>query len=223
MASSLRWIWISRQDCNAVSSRLGKLTFMTKPQLKMIWPTARLSDPPSSELPPTYIMRICRESDEHDFIDLMHRCGWEDWGDERLAYCKSRVLPSGWFVVIDSASSELVASAMSLHNYSGKLPCSGTLGWVGCAPDHRGRGLGQAVVAAVTSRLIEIGYRHIELYTEHFRTAALHSYLRLGYVPYLYCDAVKEVWSEVCDTLAFPFTPQDWPAGELAFPKVDNE
>ncbi|QDT12377.1 GNAT family N-acetyltransferase [Planctomycetes bacterium K23_9] len=196
---------------------------MTKPQLKMTWPVDRLADPPTVTLPSEYSLRLCAEHDETAFVALMHGCGWDDWDSERLAYCKSRLLPEGWFVVIEDASEELVGSAMSLHNYSEKLPYSGTLGWVGCAPNHRGRGIGSALASAATARMIEGGYRHIELYTEHFRTAALRSYLRLGYVPYLYNDAVANVWQEICATLSWPFTPKAWPVGDDAFPSVVNE
>ncbi|MGB7343898.1 MAG: GNAT family N-acetyltransferase [Pirellulaceae bacterium] len=191
---------------------------MPHPQLKMNWPVAKLSEPPVVNLAAGYSLRACEPYDEEAFVDLMHHCGWNDWDDRLLDYCKSRLLPGGWFAVIENKSDTLVASAMSLHNYTGRLAYSGTLGWVGCVTEHRRHGLGTAVVAAATSRLIDAGYRDIELYTEHFRTAALRSYLRLGYVPDLYNDQVTALWKQLCRDFDWPFSPELWPTGKDAFP-----
>lgn len=189
-----------------------------KTQLKMNWPAERLSRPPDVLIPAGYELRTAEPNDEQPFLQLMRRCGW-DFGPDKLEYCCSRMLPDGWFLIVHSASGDLAASAMSLHNYSGHSPYSGTLGWVGCDPIHRGRKLGSAVAAAVTRRLIEGGYRDIELYTEHHREAAIISYFRLGYIPYLYGDAVTQLWREVCRRIELPFTPEIWPSGDNAYPK----
>ena len=190
---------------------------MTQPQLKMNWPTDR-GIATSVDVAHGYVLRQCRTDDQADFVSLMHDCGWADWDDERLRYCKSRLIPDGWFLAIDQPSGDIVGSAMALHNYSGKSPCSGTVGWVGCSPSHRGKRLGMSVTAAVVTRLRGAGYREIELYTEHFRLPALTTYFKLGFVPYLYNDAVAKVWEDVCEQLEVAFTPKDWPSGNNAFP-----
>ena len=77
-------------------------------------------------------------------------------------------------------------------------------------PDHAGRGLGLAVSAAVTARLLQAGYRHIHLYTEHWRLAALKTYLKLGYVPFLYLPEMLARWRALCPQLPWPFTPEPW-------------
>jgi mycothiol synthase len=64
-----------------------------------------------------------------------------------------------------------------------------------------------AVCAAVTARLIAAGYRDIHLYTEHWRLAALKTYLKLGYVPFLYAERMAPRWAAVCEQLGWPFTP----------------
>lgn len=185
-----------------------------KPQLKMVLSEAKLDQP----LPTGYQMRQCTSSDKASFLALMSACGW-DFGDDQLRYCQSRILPGGWFAVTTTGSTSIVASAMSLHNYSGRSMFAGTLGWVGCLTEHRGKRLGKAVSAAATSRLLEAGYTEVELYTEHFRHSAIAIYFQLGYVPYIYGDAVKEVWREVCEEIGREFSPGDWPHGENAFPR----
>jgi mycothiol synthase len=73
----------------------------------------------------------------------------------------------------------------------------GEVGWVACAVEYRGRGLGMAVSAAVTERLIAARYRHIHLYTEDWRLAALKIYLKLGYVPLRYAPDMEARWRSV--------------------------
>ena len=41
----------------------------------------------------------------------MYLCGWSEWDDELRKLCLSRLLPSGWFVVVHDDSGKLVASA----------------------------------------------------------------------------------------------------------------
>jgi mycothiol synthase len=104
---------------------------------------------------------------------------------------------------LDDKNTELiVASAMGLHDHTDWHPFGGELGWVCSDPAHRGRGLGQAVCAAVTARLIQAGYQHIHLYTEDYRHAAIKTYLRLGYVPYVPTTAMSEQWRKVQSALA---------------------
>jgi len=65
------------------------------------------------------------------------------------------------------------------------------MGWLAGDPAHAGKGLGMAVSTAVTTRLIDAGYRNIHPYTEDWRLAALKTYLKVGYVPFL-CSL--EMW-----------------------------
>ena len=62
---------------------------------------------------------------------------------------------------------------MALHLPLEYHPCGGELGWVAGDPEHKGSGLGFAVCAAVTRRLLEIGYRNIYLLTDDFRLPAI--------------------------------------------------
>ena len=67
-----------------------------------------------------------------------------------------------------------------------------------------------AVCAAVTARLLQMGYRHVHLYTEHWRLAALKQYLKLGYVPFLDVPEARERWQGICAQLSWPFMPEAW-------------
>jgi mycothiol synthase len=142
----------------------------------------------------------------------MELAGWPGWNDAKLQPWMERIPPESWFMVVHGESGEIVATAMGLHDASELHPFGGELGWVAADPTHAGRGLGMAVSAAVTARLIQAGYRDIHLYTEHWRLAALKTYLKLGYVPFLYAPEMPARWQAVCEQLQWPFTPERWRA-----------
>ncbi len=181
-----------------------------EPQLQMVWPEHLLNAPPAVRLPPGYALRTYRPGDETRFYEVMALAGWPGWDDEKLRPWLARIPPASWFMVVHEASGQIVATAMGLHDHSEAHPFGGELGWVACDPAHRGLGLGLAVSAAVTARLIAAGYRAVHLYTEQWRLAALKTYLTLGYIPYLYLPEMLERWRTICAQLGWPFTPQAW-------------
>jgi len=177
-------------------------------QLQMVWPEHLLDTPPAVRLPPGYTLRTYRRGDEPRFYEVMELAGWVGWNDEKLRPWRSRILPEGWFMAIHGESNEIVATAMALH--SKVYPSGGELGWLACDPAHTGKGLGMAVSAAVTARFIDAGYRNIHLYTEDWRLPALKTYLKLGYIPFLYTPEMWERWKAICAQLQWPFTPEIW-------------
>jgi mycothiol synthase len=181
-------------------------------QLQMVWPEHRLNAPPVVQLPLGYTLRPYRRGDELRFYQVMELAGWPGWNDEKLQPWMARIPPESWFMAVHVESGEIVATAMGLHDHTELHPFGGELGWVAGDPAHAGQGLGMAVCAAVTARLIDAGYRNIHLYTEHWRLAALKTYLKLGYVPFLYTPEMPERWQAVCEQLRWPFTPEWWRA-----------
>ena len=123
------------------------------PQLQMVWPQARLSTPPVPHLPPGYTLRTYRPGDEARFYEVMALSGWPGWDDEKLRPWLARILPASWFMVIHTASDQMVATAMGLHDPTDWHPFGGELGWVASDPAHAGQGLGRAVCAAVVDNV----------------------------------------------------------------------
>ncbi len=180
------------------------------PQLQMAWPTHLLNKPPAPRLPAGYALRTYRPGDEPRFYQVMALAGWPGWDDAKLRPWLARIPPESWFMAVHEASDEIVATAMGLHDHSDEHPFGGELGWVAGDPAHAGQGLGMAVCAAVTARLLQMGYRNVHLYTEQWRLAALKQYLKLGYVPFLYSSEMRERWRVICEQLAWPFTTEVW-------------
>ncbi|MBW7881827.1 MAG: GNAT family N-acetyltransferase [Caldilineaceae bacterium] len=179
-------------------------------QLEMVWPARLLNTPPVVKLPEGYALRTYRPGDEARFYRVMKLAGWPEWDNETLQPWLARILPAGWFMAIHVASGDIVATAMALHSHAELHPFGGELGWVSGDPAHAGKGLGLAVCAAVTARFIAAGYDNIHLYTEDWRLAALKTYLKLGYVPFLCAPDMVKRWQNICRQLEWPFMPESW-------------
>ena len=179
------------------------------PQLQMIWPRHKVA--PAIHLPEGYRLRTYRKGDEPSFFEVMGLAGWPGWDEEKLKPWLYRLLPDGWFMIVEEGNEQIVATAMALHDPTWIRPFCGELGWVAADPAHKGQGLGTAVVSAVTARFVEIGYPAIHLFTEHYRLPALNIYLRLGYLPLLHRSEMFELWQTVCAELKRPYTPEKWP------------
>lgn len=181
------------------------------PQLRMVWPSARLDAPPEPRLHPDYALRTWRPGDEQGWFELMALAGFGVWDEDRLAFTLKTILPDGWFFAVEERSGRLVASAMATHHALMLHPFGGELGWVVGHPAHRGKGLGWTVCAAVTRRLLQAGYTNIFLRTDDFRLPAITVYLKLGYQPFLFAPDMVERWQAICQQLHWPFTPHEWP------------
>ncbi len=190
----------------------------TKIQLEMVWPSGPQPPAADSLLHRGYRLRLFRAGDEPAFFALMARAGWPGWDEERLAPWRPRIVPESWFLAEHEPSGVAAATAMGLDDPTDWHPSGGELGWVAADPDHRGRGLGLAVSAAVTARLLDAGYRDVHLYTEDFRLAALKTYLKLGYLPFVFAPDILPRWRRVCERLPWPYTPERWPRAAQAGP-----
>lgn len=180
-------------------------------QVQMLWPVGRLEPPEHGPLPPTMTLRTARAEDEPAVLRLLAAAGWPGWDADRLRPWLHRMLPEGWIVLADARELP-IATAMATHDPTWIVPYCAELGWVAVAPAHRGTGLGSAVTAAATHRMLACGYRVVHLYTETWRRAALKVYLRLGYVPFLATPDAETEWRGICNALDCPFAPSRWRA-----------
>lgn len=175
-------------------------------QLQMIWPERLLDSPPKIVIPPGYSLRTYQPGDETRFFEIMELAGWPGWDDARLRPWLYRILPDGWFMVVEDKTHQIAATCMATHDPTWIHPFCGELAWLATDPAYTGRGFGTAVAASVTGRFLEVGYRRIHFYTEYYRLAAIKIYLRLGYVPYLDPPEVSSVWEDIFTKLGQIFS-----------------
>lgn len=175
-----------------------------RPQLQMRWPERLLGSPPAPRVPPSYRLRGYTEADLDAYVALMARAGFGGWDAERVAKMLAMVVPDGFFLIEPVGSGRLAATAMAVHRPRPEYPFGGEMGWVAADPDHRGRGLGLAICAAATARLLRGGYRNVYLLTDGWRLPAIAVYLRLGYEPVLAGPGMAERWRTVGAQLGRP-------------------
>lgn len=177
-------------------------------QLQMLWPQELLDVPPEVHVPAGFTLRTFRTGDEEAYCRLMAAAGFEGWDTARLHEWLLRVLPDGFFLIVHLVTGEIVATTMATHHPSDLHPFGGELGWVAGSPEHKGKGLGMTVCAAVTARFIRGGYRRIYLKTDDWRLPAIKIYLKLGYQPFLFLPDMEARWKDVCEKLDWPFAPR---------------
>jgi GNAT superfamily N-acetyltransferase len=82
---------------------------------------------------------------------------------------------------------EVDGNAVSLAGFGGPTPNGIRIGPVYTPPEHRNRGYGTAVTAAVSQQLLERGHRFCFLYTDLDNPTSNAIYRRIGYEPV--CDS----------------------------------
>jgi len=182
------------------------------PCLYLMWPGRLPGEAPALEVVEGYVLRAYAGGDDGALRRLLESEGW-GVSDEEWREYKDRILPGGLFVVAD-ASGEVVGTAGAVHNPNpGRyyFPFGGELGYLVVRPEHRGRGLGRALSAAVVRRFLSAGYESVRVCVQGYRLAAVRTYLRLGFVPLLHAEELYERWRRVCERAGWPFEPEGWP------------
>jgi mycothiol synthase len=146
-------------------------------------------------------------------LDLLSVDGEVMTGEEWMSY-KDKLLPDGLFLIDHIDTKRLVATAGAVHNPNpGRyyFPFGGELGYLMVHPQHRKQGLGQIISWMVVQRLLSAGYKSIRVGVQGFRLAAIKTYLKVGFVPFLYQEDLYLKWERICEQIDWPYVPDKWP------------
>lgn len=130
---------------------------------------------------------------------------------ENVDAFRDRVLPNGCFVAAERAIDAVVGTCSATHNTDAGVhyfPFGGEIASLVVARAHRREGLGRALTAASTRRLLDGGYDSVRVGVDPERTAALSLFLAAGYAPCLVSDGDVGRWRDVFDELGVPFDRQ---------------
>lgn len=140
-----------------------------------------------------YNFRTFRDGDEHTWADIRNAAfgdsstAEEFWTQTFLGVNKKTDFdPQGFFFVESDGKPVGMSAGIVLHDrkkIGGTLP--GGIGWTGVHKDHRGIGLGRALVVSSLNYLHDRGVAVTEVGTEFYRTAAVNLYERLGFRIYI--------------------------------------
>jgi mycothiol synthase len=138
---------------------------------------------PQVSAPEGYQLRPLRAKEEVAWVELKNACfpedrPWtlEDFGKEFLEapFCEySRIF-------VASRGEELAGTASAWEVDLGEGPV-GLIHWVGVRPEHRGKGLGEALNALALHELARRGYPDAWLNTSRERRAAVRLYEKMGF------------------------------------------
>lgn len=162
--------------------------------------------PVTLDVPAGYVLRPIEERDRGSYWRLFR----EVFNTEsKLNDLWTNSLPDGFLVIEHQSSGEVVASASAADYVRERHAETGSLQWVMADPAHAGKGLGTIVVAAVTERLAEAGYKSVYLSTDDWRLPAISVYLKLGWKPFLFTTGMEERWRAVFQGLNKDFRVAD--------------
>ncbi|MGZ7445083.1 GNAT family N-acetyltransferase [Paenibacillus sp. TH7-28] len=177
-----------------------------------------LPDLTDNPLPPGFHLRSYEAGDDAAWESLIRRAfGWERSFQREIAghdcFKPERVL----FICDGSAP---VATACAWYEPEWGAD-SGYLHMVAVDPGYAGMGLGYAASLAALRQMNADGRRQAVLETDDFRLPAIVTYFKLGFLPEVREEALKQRWKQVCQTLKYPFVQAETRPGNPAIPNED--
>ncbi len=146
------------------------------------------------------------EASELEIYNRLRVCvSWPGWEPGQWENFRKKALPGGVLAAEECSTGRLTASACAESTDFPEYPELGVLGWVICDPEFSGRRLGRSVSVAAMHVLRAAGYRKFSLRTDDFRTAALKTYLRLGWRPWLWAEDMEARWRAIAAALAMNY------------------
>ncbi len=169
------------------------------PQLVMA--LASLDHVPPVEVADGYRLRAYQPGDEAAWCDLVNGCIGGEYTEEQ---CRRDILETPGFEAGDlffaERDGEVVGTAWALRKQRPEEG-PGYLHMVAVLAEHRGHRLGRALVLAALHRFRELGYRSAVLQTDDWRSAAIKTYLGLGFRPRHTDPSHEGRWAEVMGSL----------------------
>jgi ribosomal protein S18 acetylase RimI-like enzyme len=144
-----------------------------------------------------YGLRTFRPGDENAWVAILNTAGFGEWDLARihrmLSGDRSPLPYEGIFFA--THRDDLVGVA-SCFFYRYETPPAAEIGWVAVLPEHHGRRLAQMICAAALNFIRDRRYTYAFLKTEPHRTAAIKTYLALGFEPEMVHPAHEQWWQD---------------------------
>lgn len=155
---------------------------------------------PEPRLPDGYILRGYQPGDEPGLIDLLNykELDFGQWDLERINALLDEPEHRASASIV-SYDQKIVAVTFAARDKED--PTIGSLDWVTCHPQHRGKRLGLAVCTSVLKYLVERGYERITVGTHDWRLPAIKIYLTLGFLPEMFRKDMPARWSAIMRNL----------------------
>ncbi len=170
------------------------------PQLEML--RDHMDDLPPITIPEGYLLRTYREGDAHAWCEIMEGNVGRHWTEALFAEKISsdpRFRDDGLFFA--TYEDRPVASACAWWPDL-EEQVIGDVHMVSALDEHRGKGLGSLVNAAVLAKLKEQGFTRAHLKTDDWRLPAINSYIKAGFDPLNTHISHAERWDVILEQIA---------------------
>ena len=152
--------------------------------------------PPLPSLPPGYTLREMRPEEGPTVASVLDRAfADEDWDEARVAATLNDQQGVKQTLVVDFHGRPIATASVRLR--PDLFPGSGYLHWVAVDPDYRGHRSGFFVSLAVLHTFVTLGCTDALLETQDHRLAAIHTYLKLGFLPEYRDETHQERWAGI--------------------------
>ncbi len=158
--------------------------------------------PPLPTLPDGYTLRGMQPEDVPAVADVLDRAFADEVWDEARSWDEARVAATlneeqgvKQTLVIDFRGRPIATASARLQ--PDRFPGSGYLHWVAVDPIHRGRRLGFFLSLAVLHTFTTLGCTDALLETQDHRLAAIHTYLKLGFLPQHPDESHRSRWNAI--------------------------
>ena len=169
------------------------------PQLEMF--RNHLNDLPDIMQIADYDVRTYRPGDEAAWCHIMEGNVGSNWTEE---ICRTKLTEDPRFkaenLFFITHKDRAVASTCAWRTKD-QAPDTGTVHMVAVLSEHRGKGLGHLLNALVLHRLKDLGYQKVHLKTDHWRLAAIKTYLDAGFQPLNTHESHPECWDKIFSEL----------------------
>lgn len=181
--------------------------------------------PPDVDVPDEYALRTTRLADrDRRTVAALLDTYQDTAGDERADALRDYVLPNGWFVAVERATNAVVGTVSAVHDPGDEVgtrplsedrdatdhyfPFGGAVCSLVVSPAHRREGLGCALAAAATRRLLDAGYDSVRVGVDPENLAAAALFVHAGFAPAVLSSGDVGRWRDVFDALGVPFDPE---------------
>ena len=170
------------------------------PQLRLGF--TRFDDVPEPTLPDGYGLRTFRPGDEDAWIAILNTADFGVWDRARLGRMLSGDrAPMPYEGIFFATKDDRPVGVACTFFYRDVDPSAAEIGWVAVLPEHQGQRLARTICAAALCFIQDRAYKYAFLKTEHYRTAAIKTYLALGFQPEIVDPAQVAWWAEFLRSL----------------------
>ncbi len=159
-----------------------------------------LENPPACSLPAGYSWRWFKPGDQKTWLEIQSAAEpfrkihpqlfAEQFGNNESIIARRMLF------VLDKNKRPIATGTAWFDDYFSDEKY-GRIHWLAVIPEEQNRGLGKAMMTFLCQKLLDLGCAKAYLRTSAARPAAIHLYLKSGFVPFIREAGEQKCWNEI--------------------------